>query len=542
MTSPRLSDWDSFVSRFIDETFEARPHFGVAAGRHEYDGRLPDWSPEGIAGEIARLHRALGTARNFDTERLGSTERFEREYLVATIEGDLFWIETLDGPHRRPEYYAWALDPNVYVSRPYRPPEDRMRAYAAYAREVPRATAQVRANLRLPLPRTFVEFARTTFGGLASFYETDVPAVFAGVGDAQLQARFQEANKGAIDAMRTLDAWFAEAATTEEFALGADLFGEMLRATERVDVDLKELEAIGRKDLERNLQALADACHDFDPGATIAECVLRVQANKPESGPVVEARNQLGELKAFTVDHDLVSVPGPEEAEVRESPPYMRWNAAFIDIPGPYEKGLPSTYYISPPDPKWSAEDQAAYLPARSDLLYISVHEVWPGHFLQFLHAHKAGSMIGRLFSSYAFTEGWAHYSEELMAEAGFGSPDPENRIGQLLNALLRNVRYLAAIGLHTRTMTIGDVERLFREQAFQDAGNARQQAARGTFDPAYLNYTMGKLMIRKLREDWTATRGGWKAWREFHDTLLSYGAPPLPLLRREMLGAGPLF
>jgi uncharacterized protein (DUF885 family) len=237
-----------------------------------------------------------------------------------------------------------------------------------------------------------------------------------------------------------------------------------------------------------------------------------------------------------------VSVPGTERALVRESPPYQRSNAAYIDIPGPYEKNLPSIYYIAPPDPSWTPQEQAAYVPGWANLLFTSVHEVWPGHFLNFLHSNRVRSQFGRVFVGYAFAEGWAHYSEEMMWESGLGNGDPEVHVGQLLNALLRNVRYLSAIGLHTKGMTVAQSERMFREQAYQDPGNARQQAARGTYDPAYLNYTLGKLMIRKLRDDWTASRGGPRAWKAFHDRFLSYGGPPIPLVRRAMLGpaAGP--
>ncbi|MFP5284595.1 MAG: DUF885 family protein, partial [Thermoanaerobaculia bacterium] len=196
-------------------------------------------------------------------------------------------------------------------------------------------------------------------------------------------------------------------------------------------------------------------------------------------------------------------------------------------------------YYISPPDPSWSPEERAAYLPGEADLLFITIHEVWPGHFLQFLHSNRAESEIGRLFVTYGYAEGWAHYSEEMMWEAGFGEGDPLLWMGQIQNALLRNVRYLVALGLHTGTMTLDEAERMFRDYAFQDAANARQQAARGTFDPGYLNYTLGKLMVRKLRDDWTTPRGGRAAWRDFHDRFLSYGGPPVPLVRKAMVGEG---
>jgi hypothetical protein len=313
----------------------------------------------------------------------------------------------------------------------------------------------------------------------------------------------------------------------------------MLWATERVDVPLAELERVGRADLERNLAALRGACARFAPGQSLAECTRRVRATKPPEGPVEGARRQLVRLRQFIVENDLVTIPGREEANVAEAPPYNRANLAYINIPGPYETNLPSTYYIAPPDPTWSPQEREEYIQGETPLLFVSAHEVWPGHFLQFLHANRSPSKFGQVFVGYAFAEGWAHYAEEMMWDAGLGSRSPEVHIGQLMNALLRNVRYLSAIGLHTSGMPVAESERMFREQAFQDPGSARQQAARGTYDPAYLNYTMGKLMIRRLRDDWTATRGGRAAWREFHDTFLSHGGPPIPLVRRAMVGSG---
>ncbi len=260
-------------------------------------------------------------------------------------------------------------------------------------------------------------------------------------------------------------------------------------------------------------------------------------ADKPAGGAVEGARAQLASLRQFIVDKDLVSIPGTEEATAEEAPPFNRWNFAYIEIPGPYEKNLPSVYYIAPPDPTWSKADQVAYVPGKAALLFVSAHEVWPGHFLQFLHANRAHWKFGQLFVGYAFAEGWAHYAEEMMFDAGLDGATPEVHIGQLTNALLRDVRYLSAIGLHTGGMSIAQSEQMFRDKAFQDPGNARQQAARGTYDPAYLNYTMGKLMIMQLRQDWIAAHPGPNALKAFHDQFLSYGGPPIPLVRQQMLG-----
>ena len=536
--------WDSFVGEFIETRFADRPNLAVWAGRHEFDGKLPDLSPAGFRKEAEHLHAARERARSFDTSALSDRQRYERDYLLAEIDGTLFWRETAQWQFTSPGYYGGLLDPNVYVDREYAPLEQRMRAYTAYARAIPAATVHVRENLRTPLPRTYVRLGHIIFGGLGSFYEKDVPGVFASVGDAQLRGEFNHANAGAVKAMKELDAWFTtqDASATDKFALGPEKFAQMLRATEQVDVPLARLKEIGERDLERNLVSLRDACAQFAPGETVKACVAKMQAQKPAQGPVRAAEKQLDELRAFIVEKKVVTIPGPELAGVKESPPYARWNFAYIDIPGPYEKNLPSTYRIAPPDPNWSAAEQAAYIPGNAELLFVSAHEVWPGHFLQFLHSNRAPSKVGRLFHSYAFSEGWAHYTEEMMWEMGLGHGDPAAHIGQLTNALLRDVRYLCAIGLHTGGMTVAESEAMFREKAFQDPGNARQQAARGTFDPGYGNYTLGKLMIRRLRNDWTATHGGRPAWQSFHDEFLSHGAPPIPLIRKAMLGkdAGP--
>ncbi len=342
----------------------------------------------------------------------------------------------------------------------------------------------------------------------------------------------------AAKSMQELAEWLERqrANATDDFALGAARFQEMLKATEGVNLPLDALEKAGRDDLQRNLAALKEECKHYAPDASVQSCVEKVEAQKPPEGAVAEARRQLTTLRSFVAGKGFVSIPSQEEATVAESPPFNRWNLAYIDIPGPFEHGLPSIYYVAPPDPAWTPKEQAAYVPGKTNLLFISAHEVWPGHFLQHLHAHQAGSKFGQLFSSYAFSEGWAHYSEELMWESGLNAGDAETHIGQILNALIRNVRFLSSIGLHTQGMTVETSEKMFRELAFRDEGNARQQAARGTFDPAYLNYTLGKLMIRKLRVEWTATRGGRAAWKSFHDTFLSYGAPPIPLVRKAML------
>jgi uncharacterized protein (DUF885 family) len=541
------ADWPGFTQRFIEEHFKAQPFFAVKAGRHEFDGRMPDWSAEGFRKEIERLRKAREEVDAFDAAELPPAQALERNHLLAVLDEELFWLDTAKEPFRNPAWYIGELDPDIYLSTTYAPVEKRMAGYIGYAKAIPAITQAVRANLKTPLPKTFVERAVAGFGGYAEFYRNDVAKVFAEVRDPQLQKELAAANGAAADSMAELARWFESQRkdATDDFALGADLFAQMLRQTERVEVPLERLEEIGRADTERNFKALQAACKAYLRGGALPACVEKMQRNKPKEGAVRGARAQLQELRQFVEDYGIVTVPGGEEARVAEAPPYNRANFAYINVPGPFDKGQPSTYYVAPPDPKWTPAEQAAYTPGEARLLATSVHEVWPGHFLQFLHANRASSLVSSLWVGYAYAEGWAHYTEEMMLDRGLRNGDPEARIGQLLAALLRNVRYQCAIGLHTRGMTLEECERLFRERALADPGNSRQQAARGTYDPAYLNYTLGKLMIMKLRDDWLARHPNdgtdeEARLRVFHDKFLSYGGPPIPLVRAAMVGEGP--
>jgi uncharacterized protein (DUF885 family) len=535
------SDWPAFVNGFIEATFKENPGFAVSQGRHEYDGQVSDLSAAALDGEVARLKKAIADAQSFGDDKLTPEQRFERDYLIAVARGQLFWVdpEGADQMHTNPAAYLGFVDPSVYVTVPYAPPETRLKSYIKFLQNVPRVMEQMRANVQTPMATSFVDYAKNAFGGFVEYYPGDGMAAWKGVGTSEEQQALKTATDNAVKAMQETVAWVESqrAASKPNFALGKAKFQRMLADTEMVTTPIAELQRIGEADLKSNQQLLTQACSRYAPGQTIPNCMLKMNAKKPEGGPVAGARAQLSGLKQFIVEHDLVSIPGTEEAKVEEAPAYNRQNAAYINIPGPFEKGLPSVYYIAPPDPTWTKAVRDAFIPGEADLLYTSVHEVWPGHFLNFLHANRSKFLFGRVFVGYAFAEGWAHYSEEMMRVSGLRKGDDEALIGQLSNALLRDCRYLSAIGMHTGSMTQEQSYQMFRNQCYQDEGNAKQQAARGTYDPAYLNYTMGKLMIRKLRDDWAASRGGEKAWKGFHDQFLSYGGPPIPLVRQQMMG-----
>ncbi|MEJ2194392.1 MAG: DUF885 domain-containing protein [Ignavibacteriaceae bacterium] len=537
--------WDTFVDNFIAVYLELNPTEAVDAGLHEYDGEFPDWSSDGIQTLVDWLHVQKDSLDLYIFDTREKKQQFEKQYLKAIIDKKLFWLETVKTPFTNPSFYLDAISPSVYLTRKYAPPDVRMKALITYENNLPEALMQMKANLQLPLPFTFAELGRNVFKGYVNFFNNDLPLVFSSVDNEELQQELAIANELAIESVKELHDWFERILPKSNgtYALGSERFKEMLWVTEKIDISSEDLKIIGEVDLERNLAALEQACQEFAPDKSIKECIEKVHSNKPEGGAVEGAAKQLSLLKEFVVKNNVVSIPVEEEILVEEAPPYNRWNFAYISIPGVYEDRLPSVYYIAPPDPSWSREMQRGYIPGKTELLFVSVHEVWPGHFLQSLHRNKSKYKIGKVFWGYAYGEGWAHYSEEMMYNEGLGNFAPEYKIGQLTYALLRNIRFLSSIGLHTEGMTVEESERMFINKGFINPGEAKQQAARGTFDPVYLNYTMGKLIIMKLRSDWLSANPD-KTLKDFHDEFLSYGGPPIVLVRTEMMGSteGSLF
>jgi uncharacterized protein (DUF885 family) len=535
-TGQSQDKWKAFAQDTVDKYFALNPDAAIYEGDHRFDGRLPDWSEAGLKAQAAFLHKTIDDAKGF--RGLTKDDAFERDYWVHVAQGQLFFLEDADQPHRNPEFYTGALDPNVYVSRDYADKPTRMKALTQFFNQVPSRARQIRANLKTPLPASFVKFGISAFDGFADYYSKDALQAFADVAAPEVQQNLKYSAQKASESMRELADWLRtqQAGATQDFALGPDKFSRMLQTTEAVDIPLDRLMKAAKDDLAKNQAMMTAECAKFAPGQPVPACVKKMLDDKPAGDFVAAATAQVPELTAFVQSHDLATIPAGEHALVREAPPYNRQNTAYIDPPGPLEHGIPSIYYISPPDPAWSAQKQRDYLPAKDNLLFITTHEVMPGHFLQFLHSNRSPSLIARLFVGYGFAEGWAHYAEQMMWDAGLGNGEPEVHIGQLYEALERDCRFISAIGLHTQGMTQEQSKELFINQCYKDEGSAEQQAARGTYDPQYLNYTLNKLLIMRLRDDWTAGRGGRKAWKQFHDTFLSYGGPPVPLVRQAMM------
>ncbi len=534
------ANWEEFTDEFIDSLFDAVPTRAVWAGRHEYDGQLHEVTPRAIRERTGMLREYARRAREeFSADALTADEELERQQLISAVEGMLFGVEVAEYHLHNPAWYAGSLSPSVYVTREYASKGERLEALTAHLEKVPAYLQQMRGTLQPPFPRPFVRTALVGFGGLASHFRDDVPGLFAEVEDEELQASFAAALGPAVSALRDVEAWL-EVRLEEasgEFALGEERYAELLWRSYRIDLPWQTLKNVAQADLARNLELLRTTCQLVDPEITIAECAARVRNEKPEAGAVARANEQLPELKEFLISADIIGIPSEETAFVAEAPAYRRTNSAYIEIPGAYEQGLPAIYYIAGPDPEWPPEVQLQYVPGEADLLNTSVHEVWPGHFLHSLYVKGSNNRIGKLLWNGMLSEGWAHYTEELMQEAGLGEGQPLLRVGQILDALMRDVRFLSSIGLHVEGMSVETSQQMFAELAYLDPGNAHQQALRGTYDPGYFVYTLGKLIIRKMRQDWTAERGGRTAWKDFHETLLSKGSAPLPVLRKAMMG-----
>jgi uncharacterized protein (DUF885 family) len=536
--------FDDLTQAIVQHIYQLEPWTAVTLGAHELDGKLPDRSPAGLAQATTQLEHDRATLENTAPSTLSGRQREERDVLLQAVRERLFTLVDLDAYRTNPIAYSDAIDLDAYIVRDYAPIGQRAAAVAALCKALPAYLAQARSNLRTPIPRTWIDTALLQTRGYVDFVDHDIR-------DELARARLaNQADIGA--ALDTCKAALTEHATwlvtqqphgTAQFALGEAKLLKMLAETQGVTADLAHLQAIADADLLRNTAALEAAAHELDPRHPVRDVVATAAEDRPAATQVLDVATQQAEsLRAFIVEHHIITIPGDDVALVRPSPPFQRWNFAFLDSPGPFERTrLPSYYYISPPDPSWPEAEQRAYVAPRNDLLFTTVHEVYPGHFIHALHIRKNPSRVLQSFRTYSTGEGWAHYAEEMMFDAGVGDHTPQARIGMLKEALLRNVRFVVALGEHTGKLTVDQATQLFRDKGFVDPGNARQQAVRGTFDPMFLSYTLGKLMIRKLHDDWHKLHPE-ASLGDFHDAFLSHACAPIPVIRAAMLGpdAGP--
>jgi len=512
----------------VDAWLELTPSWGRAVGLHRYDGRVPAMSRDALARRVRWVDDTVRSLKCVTEWSLGPEERLDRALLLGRLRLER---ENLVGrrlPETDPRFYEELFDVSGYVNFEYAPLAVRAARLVEHEEGALAEAPRITENLAPVLSRPVVSTAIRVYRGYAEYLRGDVASLVRKVGDPPLLERFERANEGlaraADELARRLESEWLPRANDTAHVLGRERYLAFVAAQEGRAVELDAFSQMAEADLAANKAAY----EALAPTVTIT---------RPKATELVaEATRLMNASRDFLVEKRLVTLPSDERAVVEISPPYMRWNAAFLNMPGPFDSVGRGFYYVTLPDPSWPAKEQEEYVFPLGTLLATTVHEVYPGHFLQGLWVRRAPTRVQRMTDSYSFVEGWAHYVEELMVAEGFGASDPQNRLGQLSDALLRNCRFVVSIGMHARGMSLAEAERRFVEDCHQDRAGAREQAIRATFDPGYFAYTLGKLQIRELRREAEARLGARFDVRAFHDALLSHGSPPVALVRERVL------
>lgn len=546
---------DQIARDFISGYLAARPLFGVALGLHEFDGKIGDYSRLAIDAETERLHRFQTQLTKIDPQTLSQRADVDRRILLGTIARELFQIEDMGIFDRNPMVYARAIDVNIYIKRDFKPLGDRVRDIITIEDQTSNIMTAAKTNLAPVLPKPYVELAIQIANGSADFLEKDLAGAVKDLNDDPLNSAFQDANKKAAAALREYAGWLSKERlpkATADFALGSAKYQKMLSSIELVDLPPEKILALGLQRLKEEQEIFANAAKIIDPKKPALDVFKQIQQEHPKAEELIpEVSKDLEQIRQFVIDHRLVSIPSEVRATVKEMPPFDRATSfAAMDTPGPYEKKANQAYYyVTPPEANWTEKQRNDWLTSfnhyTSDV--VSIHEAYPGHYIQFLHLNaSSASQVEKIFGCYSYIEGWAHYCEKMMLDEGFGSvPNPTEeqkvraakfRMAQADEALLRLCRLCVSIKMHTQGMSVPDAAKFFRENCYYEERPSMAEAMRGTFDPGYLNYTLGKLEILKLRDDYKAQEGANFSLEKFHEEVLNHGMPPIRLLREILL------
>jgi uncharacterized protein (DUF885 family) len=551
------AEYESVAEEYIKTYLAAHPLQGTALGLHEYDGKITDYSRLALDAELSRLRRFDDRLVKFDPGKLSPRQSIDLRILQAAVKRELFEMQETSSFERNPMVYARAADVNVYIKRNFAPLEDRVRSLVAVESQIPNILIAARTNLNEKLPKPFVELAVQIARGSADFLKKDLVAAVSGLKDEQVRSAFQEANRKAASALNDYAAWLEREKLPKaslDFALGEEKFSRFLAQTELVDFPPQKILEIGMAQLKAEQEAFAEAAKKIDPNKSPMEVFKQIQSEHPTPDKLIpDVAKDLDKIRKYVLSRHVVGIPSEVRAKVKETPQYLRATSfASMDTPGPFEKrATEAYYYVTPTENNWPEKQKQEWLTAfnyyTSDVT--SIHEAYPGHYVQFLHLNAStASKVEKIFGSYAFVEGWAHYCEKMMLDEGFGSPTSQTpsddevkraakyRMAQADEALLRLCRLCVSIKMHTQNMSIEEATKFFRDNCYYEEKPARQEAMRGTFDPGYLNYTLGKLQVLKLRDDCKAEQGDDFSLQKFHNELLNHGMPPIRLLREIML------
>ncbi len=551
------AEYEAVAEEYIKSYLAARPLQGTALGLHEYDGKITDYSRLALDAELSRLRRFDDRLAKFDPSKLSPRQSIDLRILQAAVKKELFQMQDMSIFERNPMVYARAADLNIYVQRNFAPLEDRVRSLAAIESQIPNILIAARTNLNEVLPKPYVQLAIQIARGASDFLKKSLPAAITGFKDEQIRVAFQDANRRAANALSDYAAWLEREKLPKaslDFALGEEKFRRGLAQTELVDLPPQKILEIGMQQLKAEQEAFAEAAKKIDPNKPPIEVFKQIQSEHPTPENLIpDVDKDLDKIRKYVSSHHLVTIPSDVRAKVKETPQYRRAvSFASMDTPGPFEKrATEAYYYVTPTESDWPDKQKEEWLTAfnyyASDI--VSIHEVYPGHYVQFLRLNASpASKVEKIFGSYAFIEGWAHYCEKMMIDEGYGSPTDATpsedevkraakyRMAQADEALLRLCRLCASIKMHTQNMSVDEATKFFQENCYYEEKPARQEAMRGTFDPGYLNYTLGKLQILKLRDDYKAQQGDEFSLQKFHNELLNHGMPPVRLLRELML------
>ena len=531
---------------FTDVVFHYDPVGATQAGFHQYDDQLPSGSREEVRAEIQALHRFEDEVMKFDPTGLSPFAAADRELVLAQIRGQLLGLEKIRSWEKNPDIYSSGVSAAIFVimSRTFAPPADRLKSVLARERLAPRLLQSARQNLANP-PRIYTEVALEQIPGIVSFFQNDVPGAFKAVTDKPLLDEFHKANQSVIGELNSYQSWLKSdllPRSKGDFRIGVDNYRKKLLYDEMVDTPLDRLLAIGYEDLHRNQEWLKRVAAQIDPKRTPQQILDDLAKDHPAPDKLLETfRGTLGGLRDFLQAHSIITVPSPVLPIVEETPPFMRaLTTASMDTPGPYETVAKEAFFnVTLPEAYWPAKQREEYVEGfnRGTIISIVVHEVYPGHYTQFLWLKQVPTKVRKLVGCGSNAEGWAHYSEQMMLDEGYGGGDLKLRLGQLQDALLRDARYIAGLQMHTGKMTMEQATEFFVKEGFQVRPVAEKEAKRGTSDPTYLVYTLGKLQIVKLREDYRKMKGNSFTLQGFHDAFMQQGFPPIKIVRRTLLG-----
>jgi uncharacterized protein (DUF885 family) len=558
------NDWKQQFQKASDEYFDQvyfhyGPTSGTLVGYHQYDTQLEDYSRKNIDAEIAALKsfEKRIEAIQPDASKENFVPRSDREIVLSNIHSELLMLEVIRPWEKNADNYSSTAANSAFslMERKFASPDERLRSLIAREKQMPRLFDEARANLKNP-PRIFTEIAIEQLPGIITFFENDVPTTFAEAKDPALKAEFAKTNAAVIASLKSYLDWLKTdllAKSNGDFRIGAETFSKKLQYDEMVDTPLDKLLEIGWADLRKNQAHFNQLAKELEPDKDPRAVLDELGQNHPKPDQLLETfRSTFDGLVAFIRAHHIVTIPSDVRPIVEETPAFMRATTlASMDTPGPFEAHATEAYFnVTLPESTMKPEEVEGYMHSFNvgTVISTAVHEAYPGHYIQFLWVPQAPSRVRKLLGANTNVEGWAHYTEQMMLDQGYGQPgagakDEREakflRLGQLQDALLRNARFVVGIEMHRGNMSLEQAEAFFQKEGYQSKETAVMEAKRGAGDPTYLYYTLGKLEIMKLREDMKKKQGASFSLEEFHNNFLKQGFPPVKIVREAMLGDG---